>query len=46
MGARRDLTSTANAGSEVAYTTFRDNKFGNLGTYFEIGANGAVNPTF
>jgi hypothetical protein len=40
-----DLFRSIGADKEVAYTIFRNNKYGNLETYFEIGKSGNVNPT-
>lgn len=41
-----DLFQSIGEGKEVAYTMFRNNKYGNLETYYEVGVDGAVNPTF
>lgn len=41
-----DLFQSIGGKKEVAYTLFRNNKYGNLETYFDIGVDGAVSPNF
>ena len=40
-----DLFGSIGGGKEVAYSIYRNNRYGNLETYFEIGKSGGVAPT-